>query len=72
MRVEQALDDRLTEATQLFRVGQVSAIVGTKITVSLAGAARTIPRLASWTPAVGDYVVVAVTPAGWIALGKIA
>lgn len=72
MRPEQAIDARLTDSLDRFRVGQVSAVVGNKITISLAGGSKSVPRLATWTPAAGDLVLVALTPAGWIALGKIA
>lgn len=73
MRLGQALDQRITESSEVFRVGQVSAIVGAKLAVVTSGGASLIvPRLTSWTPTVGDLVVMALTPAGWIALGKIA
>lgn len=72
MRTEQAIDLRLADAVDQWRIGQISAVAGNKITVSVAGTTRTINRLASWTPATGDVVVIAVTPAGWIALCKIA
>jgi hypothetical protein len=70
---ELVLEARFTEAGQRFRTGQVSAVVGNKVTVvTSGGGSLTIPRLATWTPAGGDIVVIAMTPAGWIALGKIA
>jgi hypothetical protein len=73
MRLDQSIDARLTEATERFRTGQISAVVSNKITVvTTGGASVTVPRLATWTPAIGDIVVLALTPAGWIALGKIA
>jgi hypothetical protein len=72
VRLEEAVEARLREATERHRVGQVSAVVGNQVTVSLSGSNRTIPRLATWTPVIGDIVLVALTPAGWIALGKIA
>lgn len=72
-RLERALDDRLAEAAGRFVVGQVSSVVSNKLVVTTSGgASKTIPRLATWTPANGDIVVIAMTPAGWIALGKIA
>lgn len=73
MRLDQAVDQRLIDAGQQFCVGQVSAVVGTKVTVvTTGGGSLTIPRLTTWTPAGGDLVVIAKTPAGWVALGKIA
>lgn len=71
-RFEQAVDDRVTDAEERFRVGQVSTVVGSRLTVATSGgASMTIPRLTTWTPVAGDIVLIALTPAGWIALGKI-
>jgi hypothetical protein len=73
MQLHQAVDQRLNDVTEQFRVGQVSAIVGNKVTVTTSGGGSpTVPRLATWTPTIGDIVVLALTPGGWIALGKIA
>lgn len=73
MSIPHALEARLAEATDQFRVGTVTAVVGVKVTVTTSGgASMTIPRLTTWTPATNDIVVIAVTPAGWVALGKIA
>ncbi len=73
MRLDQALEQRLIDAGQQFCVGQVTAVVGATVTViTTGGADMTIPRLATWTPATDDVVVIAKTPAGWVALGKIA
>lgn len=71
-RFEQEIDRRLNEAMEQHRVGQVSAVVGNKITVITSGGGTiTIPRLNTWTPVVGDVVLIAVTTAGWVAVGKI-
>lgn len=72
MKPEVALAIRLADVADVFAVGQVSAVVSNKVTVSVAGGSVTIPRLATWTPAALDMVLVAKTAAGWIALGKIA
>jgi hypothetical protein len=73
MKPEVAIGARLTEAAERFSIGQVSAVVGTKVTVVTdGGGSLTVPRLSTWTPAGGDLVVLAKTPAGWVALGKIA
>ncbi|HEX5525175.1 MAG TPA: hypothetical protein VFX53_17150 [Pedococcus sp.] len=73
MKPEFAIDARLAEASQLFCTGQVSAVPGNKVTVTtLGGASITIPRLSTWTPVNGDVVIIAKTPGGWIALGKVA
>lgn len=50
----------------------MASIVGNKVSLSISGTTKTVPRLATWTPVVGDMVLVAVTQYGWIALGKIA
>ncbi len=71
-RFEAEIDRRLGEALEQHRVGQVTAVVGSKLTVVTSGGATlTVPRLATWTPAVTDIVLLAVTPAGWIAIGKV-
>jgi hypothetical protein len=71
-RLEVAIEDRLTDAVERFRVGQVAAVVGSRVTVvTSGGASMTVPRLATWTPVATDIVLLAITPAGWIALGKI-
>ncbi|WP_103353600.1 hypothetical protein [Amycolatopsis sp. CA-128772] len=73
MKPERALEQRFTDTSERFRVGQVSSVVANQLIVTTSGgASKTVPRLATWTPAVGDVVVIALTPAGWIALGKIA
>lgn len=71
-RFEAEIDRRISEALEQHRVGQVSAVVGSKVTViTSGGASLTVPRLTTWTPVAGDIVLLAVTPAGWIAVGKI-
>ncbi len=73
MRPEVAIEQRLAEAGQRHCIGKVTAVVAPKITVTTTGgASMTIPRLSTWTPAVNDVVVIAMTPAGWVALGQIA
>lgn len=73
MRPEQAIEQRLAEAADLFRVATVTAVGASTLDLSVRGTTKAgVPRLASWSPVVGDYVLVAITPAGWIALGKIA
>lgn len=71
-RFEYEIDQRLTEVAERHRVGTVSVVVGSRLTViTTGGASMTIPRLSTWTPVAGDIVLIALTPAGWIALGKI-
>lgn len=71
-RFELEIDRRIAEAREVHRVGQVTAVVGSKLTiVTSGGATLTVPRLSTWTPAAGDIVLLAITPAGWVAIGKI-
>lgn len=53
-----------------WRSGTVSGTSGTKVVVAVQGGSMTIPRLASYTPTIGDAVLIAATPIGWIVLGK--
>ena len=71
-RFEQEIDRRVAEAMDQFRVGQVSAVAASKITVVTSGGATiTVPRLSHWTPVATDLVLLVATPIGWIAIGKI-
>lgn len=72
MKPEVAVAARLADATDMWAIGQVSALVGNKVTVTVAGGSITIPRLTTWTPVALDMVLIAKTAAGWIAVGKIA
>lgn len=67
--IQRIIDQRFAE---LRRVGQVTAIVGTKVTVSLpGGGTMTLPRMAHYTPTVGDKVHIDCTLSGsWIVVGK--
>lgn len=72
-RFEIEIADQIAAAGDRFRMGQVSAISAPKVTViTSGGASMLVSRLATWTPVVGDMVLLAVTPAGWIAIGKVA
>lgn len=70
-RFEREVQDQIEEAGQKFRVGQVTAIVGSRLTVTTDGATLTIARGSTWTPAVNDIVLIAVTQVGWIAICKV-
>lgn len=73
MRTDTAVEQRLAQTADHHCIGQVSAVIGNKLTITTTGGATpTIPRLATWTPAIGDIVLVAKTPGGWVAVGKIA
>lgn len=54
----------------LWRTGTVSGTSGTRVVVSVEGGSMTLPRLASYTPTVGDVVQIAARPGGWLVLGK--
>jgi hypothetical protein len=70
-RFEREIQEQIDDANRKFRVGQVTAIVGSKLTVTVDGATLTISRCASWTPAVNDIVLIATTQVGWIAICKV-
>lgn len=58
----------------LRRTGKVTAIVGTgraaKVTVSVDGSSMTLPKLISYTPTVGDVVLIdSALPGSWVVLG---
>lgn len=72
MLTEDALSVRLTELLDSLRlVGTVSGTSGNKVIVTVRGASVTLPRLASYTPTVGDVVHIQ-GPAPWLVLGKTA
>jgi hypothetical protein len=71
-RFEQEIAMQIASAGEQFRMGQISAIAAPKVTVvTTGGASLSVPRLATWTPVVGDIVLLAMTPAGLIAIGKV-
>jgi hypothetical protein len=55
------------------KVGTVTAIVGTKVRVTVDNGSVDLPRLASYTPTVGDVVQIdAMVSGSWLVLGKAA
>jgi hypothetical protein len=54
------------------KVGTVSGTSGTQVIVSVDGSTVTLPRLASYTPTVGDIVHIDTTGAAWLVIGKTA
>lgn len=80
----QAIQDEVAKQIELVRTQLMASLwkVGTvtgsssspaRVIVTVQGGSMTIPRLSSYTPVtVGDVVLIASTPLGWIALGKIA
>ncbi|MFC0546939.1 hypothetical protein [Kutzneria chonburiensis] len=67
-----ALDDRLNALRDnLVTTATVSGTSGTKVIVTMQGASLTLPRLTSYTPTVGDVVIVLTAfPGAWLVLGK--
>jgi len=65
------IDGRLNDAGNVFRVGTVTSVIGSRLVVSVSGASLIVSRLSGWTPAAGDFVLVALTQAGWVAVGRI-
>lgn len=70
-RFEREIQEQIVDASVKFRVATVTAIVGSKLTVTTDGATLTVARLSTWTPVVNDIVLIAVTQVGWIAVGKV-
>jgi hypothetical protein len=67
-----ALDNRLTALRDgLVTAGTVAGTSGTKVIVTVQGASLVLPRLTSYTPTVGDVVVILTAcPGAWLILGK--
>lgn len=62
--IEQALANR-------HKVGVVTAIASPKVTVTVDNGSMDLPRLASYTPTVGDVVHIDASIQGaWLVLGK--
>ena len=59
------------ETTELV-AGEVTGTNGVKVVVEVSGGSMTLPRLASYTPATGDQVIIATSQIGWLVLGKVA
>lgn len=72
MLTEDAVAELLNQLRDSLRlVGTVSGTSGTKVLVTVRGSLLTLPRLAFYTPTVGDVVQIQ-GPAPWVVLGKIA
>lgn len=72
MQIEDALEIRLAELVyDLRKVGTVTGTSGAQVIVSVQGQSLTLPRLASYTPTVGDVVQI-LGPAPYLVLGKAA
>ena len=71
MKPEHAIEHRLTELRDgLMRTGTVIGTAGSHVIVSIEGAALILPRLRSYTPALGDTVqILAARPGAWLVLG---
>lgn len=63
---------RAEVARRIRRTGTVSGTSGTKVIVAVDGSSMTLPRLASYTPTVGDIVLIDAAGDGWVVLGKTA
>lgn len=63
------LFDRYASRTR-GRVGTVTGTSGTKVVVTVDGNAMTVPRLASYTPVVGEIVHIDCNRDGWLVLGR--
>jgi hypothetical protein len=57
----------------MHKTGVVTALSGNQVVVSIDGGSITLPRLASYTPAVDDVVqILALRRGSWLVLGKTA
>ncbi|MCF7550963.1 hypothetical protein [Pseudonocardia sp. WMMC193] len=67
------LDDRTDTGTGAWAVGAVTEIVSaTRVKVTVRGGTKTLPRLAGYTPTVGDTALIACVPGAWCLIGKFA
>lgn len=57
-------------ARRIRRAGTVTGTSGTKVIVTVAGSSLTLPRLASYTPVVGDTVHIDTAGNSWLIIGK--
>ncbi|WP_394621308.1 hypothetical protein JNUCC0626_20085 [Lentzea sp. JNUCC 0626] len=72
MLPEDALAELLAQLRESLRlVGTVSGTSGTRVLVNVRGSVLTLPRLASYSPIVGDVVHIQ-GPAPYLVLGKTA
>lgn len=71
MNLSEAILKAIQEAVegQRRRIGTVTGTSGTKVIVNVDSGAVTIPRLASYTPTVGDVVHIDTSGDGWLVLG---
>lgn len=72
MRRVEALTILLDELLSSRRkTGTVTGTSGTKVVVLVEGGSMTLPRLASYTPTVGDVVQIdAMVSGSWLVIGK--
>lgn len=72
MKPEDAFAEALQQLVDSLRLtGTVSGTSGTRVLVNVRGTVLTLPRLASYSPTVGDVVQIQ-GPPPWIVLGKAA
>lgn len=72
MKPEHAVGKRFAELqASMWAVGTVTAIALPKVTVTVRGASLSLPKLASYSPTVGDVVQIAWPPSRPFVLGKI-
>jgi hypothetical protein len=66
------IDDRFTVLRNgIVATGTVSGTSGNKVVCTVQNQSLTLPRLSSYTPTVGDVVVIlTAAPGAWLVLGK--
>ena len=73
MEIPYALEQRLAAIEAgMWRTGTVTGTSGTRVVVNVDNGSMTLPRLASYTPAVNDVVIIAARPGNWFVVGKTA
>lgn len=72
-RLARVIGDGDDAAADRFVIARVAALALPRVVVQIGDGTIAVGRLASYTaPAVGDVALVAKTPTGWVALGKLA
>lgn len=72
MDIAAAIEQRMNELRDSLRkVGTVTGTSGQKVVLLVEGSTMTLPRMAHYTPVIGDVVVIDATkPGAWIVNGK--
>lgn len=73
MRLSDAITETVAASGQVsMATGEVVGVAAPKVVVSVGGGDLLLPRLGHYTPTVGDVVLILLSPAGWLVIGKVA